>query len=121
MGRLLKSLLLVVTLVALVSLGGLGAYAAPILLPLLLIAASQSGRLMRTVWALLASAVAAEAFWALTYQMVGEAQPVIWALPLVAGCIAGTTILNTRKAEATSRGKSVAAWNDQASSRTRLA
>lgn len=57
---------------------------------------------MRTVWALLASAVAAEAFWALTYQMIGEAQPVIWVLPLVAGCIAGATILYARKPEATS-------------------
>ena len=55
---------------------------------------------MRTVWALLASAVAAEAVWALTYQMVGEAQPVIWALPLVGGCIAGTTILYASNPEA---------------------
>lgn len=57
---------------------------------------------MRTVWALLASAVTAEAVWPLTYQMVGEAQPVIWALPLVAGCIAGATILNASNPEATS-------------------
>lgn len=81
--RLLGEVLLAsVTLVLLASVGGAGAVAAPVLLPVQWLVARNGGRARRAFWTLLAALTAGEAAWALTYVAAGEREPLIWLVPL---------------------------------------
>ena len=90
--RIGQALLLLVTLVLLASAGGAGIYAAPLLLPLQLVAARASGSGMRAVWTLVGAATAGETAWALTYLAVAERQPWIWLIPLLVAALTGAII-----------------------------
>jgi hypothetical protein len=79
-----RASLAVVSLVALASVGGVGAIAAPILLPLHWFAARRAGKGEHWLWCVFAGATAAEAGWAITYLAVKETGPLIWLVPLVA-------------------------------------
>jgi hypothetical protein len=90
---MLKILLAGVTIVLLASVGGAGAYSAPVLLPLQFWAARSSrATIERGFWAVLGSLTAAESIWALTYLGVGESSPWIWLLPLLGGVVAAFVI-----------------------------
>jgi hypothetical protein len=89
--------LVAATLVALGSVGGVGVYAAPILLVLHFLAARNSRSVpMRVVWGLLAAATAAEGMWGLTYVALGKKEPLIWLLPAVVAAAAGGTVIAAR-------------------------
>lgn len=67
------------------SMGG-AIVAAPVTLPLLFVVARQRPtRRVRWTAGVLAALTTAEAGWAATYVLVGEAKPVIWLLPTLAG------------------------------------
>lgn len=90
----LQTLLVVISLFLLGSLGGAGAIGAPILLPLQFLAARSSrSTAMRVVWAVLAAITAAEAAWVLTFLALGESEPLIWILPSLAAAVAATLIV----------------------------
>jgi hypothetical protein len=104
----LQSLLAVSTLVLLSSVGGAGAIAAPLLLPLHFLAARSSHvTAIKVLWALLGAATAAEAIWVVTYSALDESQPFIWLFPSLAAIVAGAVILlGTRKSFAAAAAKS---------------
>ena len=82
---------LIISLVALASVGGADVYLAPAILPLQWLAARRSTRgpfLM--LWSLLAAATAAEGTWGLVYVTIGEVEPLVWLLPLLAGVVVAT-------------------------------
>ncbi len=71
----------------LVTMGG-AVVAAPLTLPLLVVVGRRAtGRTVRFLAAAVAGLTAAEATWALVYVAVGESQPWIWAVPLVAAIV----------------------------------
>jgi hypothetical protein len=80
-------------------LGGAGAIAAPVLLPLHFLAARSSHTTaIKLLWALLGAATVAEAIWVVTYLALDESQPFIWLLPGLAALVAGAAIvLGTRR------------------------
>lgn len=80
-------LLASVTLVLLASVGGAGAVAAPVLLPVQWLVARNGGRARRAFWTLLAALTAGEAAWALTYVAAGEREPLIWLVPLAVALV----------------------------------
>ena len=91
---ILQCLLAGITLLLLSSVGGAGAIAAPILLPLHFLAARSTTKTsVKVLWAVLGAATAAEAIWVLTYLAIDMSEPLIWLLPGVAGVIAGAIIL----------------------------
>jgi hypothetical protein len=80
---------LIISLVALASVGGAGVYLAPAILPLQGLAARRSPRgPFLIVWSFLAAATAAEGTWGLVYVTIGEVGPLVWLLPLLAGVAA---------------------------------
>lgn len=88
------ALLLVATVVALVSAGGVGVYGAPVLLVLHYFAARRSKDAAgRVLWSLMAGATAAMGVWGLTYLTLGESQPWISLLPVSAALVAAGLIL----------------------------
>lgn len=91
----LKSALAVVSVVSVISMGGLVLFTAPVLLPGHWWAASNSGSLGRAIWIFLATVIAAEAVWLLTYLAVQETSPAIWVLPLLAAVAVATTYFFT--------------------------
>jgi hypothetical protein len=92
-----KMLLAVVTLLLLGSLGGAAAYASPVTLPLLFLAARFSRRTAEGIlWAVLAAATALETAWLLTFVTLGESAPWIWLLPMLAAITTGTVVYGAR-------------------------
>jgi hypothetical protein len=90
---ILRSLLVLGCLVALMSVGGLGVYLSPLLIPLLFVASRTSRSLpAKAMWACLAALAAAEGTWGLTYALLGEAKPSIWLLPTVVGALLGLIV-----------------------------
>jgi hypothetical protein len=77
----LQVLLAAFTPLALISIGGFGIYAAPVLLPLLWIAANASLGSGRWYFIVLAALVAAETAWAISWSLVPSLQ---LALPILA-------------------------------------
>lgn len=89
----LKVLLAIVTLLLLSSVGGAAAYAAPVTLPALFLAARFSrGTGEGILWAVLAAATALESAWLLAFVALGEATPWIWLLPILAAMAAGIVV-----------------------------
>ena len=84
------------TVVLLGSMGG-AILAAPVLLPLLWWAARTTGRGVRLVGAILAALVVAEVAWAGVYLVVGERQPFIWLLPVLAAAVTVWLMLLTTR------------------------
>jgi hypothetical protein len=84
------------TVVLLGSMGG-AILAAPVLLPLLWWAARTTGRGVRLVGAILAALVVAEVAWAGVYLVVGERQPFIWLLPVLAAAMTVWLMLLTTR------------------------
>jgi hypothetical protein len=77
----------VVAAVLLLSTGG-AALAAPVTLPLMWVAtAHHPTRPFRAIALLLGGFTTLEAFWVLTYLAVGEVQPWIWMVPLLAAAL----------------------------------
>ena len=77
----------------LVTMGG-AIVAAPVVLPLLAWSAARTpSRRVRGTAAVLAALTAAEAGWAAAYLTVGEQQPWIVAVPVVAGALVATVCL----------------------------
>lgn len=69
-------------------------FAAPITVPLLVVAARRHPTTpFRWVGALLAGATLAEVAWALTYLVADEAKPWIWLLPLLTSIVAMAALL----------------------------
>jgi len=64
----------VATPLALTSIGGLGIYAAPVLLPLLWITAAASGRVGRWYFTILAALLVGEVTWAITWSLAPALQ-----------------------------------------------
>lgn len=87
----MRALRIVVILFAtflLVTMGG-AIFAAPITVPLLVVAARSTKHVAYRVWAgVVFVATIAEVVWALTYLAVGEAKPTIWLAPLLASAAA---------------------------------
>ena len=82
-GRVAKAGLLVLTLLLMASMGG-GFLALPVLIPAHIWAARRSGRIGRVLWSLPPAASIAMVVWAAVYVTVGEAEPAIWLVPLLA-------------------------------------
>ena len=73
--------------------------AAPLTLPLLvLVGRSTPSRTVRALAAAIGGLTAAEAAWALVYVAVGESQPWIWAVPVVAGILTVALVLPAPRA-----------------------
>ncbi len=90
---ILKVLLAAATLALLTSVGGGAAYASPLTLPALFLAALSSRRRGEGVlWAVLAAATALETGWVLTYTAMGETAPWILLLPILAALAAGVMV-----------------------------
>lgn len=70
------------------SMGG-GFLALPLLVPAHVSAARRSAPVGRVLWSALPVTTAGMVTWSLTYLAVGEAQPLIWLLPVVACVGAG--------------------------------
>lgn len=87
MPKLHPALRLGLALVLLSSIGGAGIYTAPILIPLFLWAARQSGALESWGWALLSGLTLAEVGWFFVFISRGEDPPEIWLLPLLLGAV----------------------------------
>ena len=84
-----RVVLVVVSLVAALSIGG--AFLAGIaLVPLLVLVAGRASRLGAWGYGILAGVLAAEVAWGLTYVAVGESGSAIWLVPLIAGA---TTVI----------------------------
>ena len=84
----------VLTVGALASVGGVGIYVAPLLLPLHFVMARNAQSIgPRIAWAVLAAATAAESVWGMTYLLLGEDSAGIWLLPLLGACVAGGVAL----------------------------
>jgi hypothetical protein len=82
--RLTRIIVLVVSTFLLVSMGG-AIFAAPLTVPLLVIAARSTSSIGYRVWAgFVLVATVAEVAWAVTYVAVRESQPAIWLVPLLA-------------------------------------
>jgi hypothetical protein len=74
----------------LTSIGGAGIVAAPVTLPVLFVVVhAHPTRPFRVAGAVIGALTAAEASWAIVYAAVGEAQPWVWLVPLVAGAAVG--------------------------------
>lgn len=81
--RLGRAVLLVVASVLLLSMGG-AIFAAPIVVPLLFVAARRSPSVAYRVWSgIVVVATVAEVAWALTYLAAREAKLAIWLVPLL--------------------------------------
>lgn len=78
-----RTLLLVVTLLLMASMGG-GFLLLPLLIPAHVWAARRSGRVGRVGWSLLPALSLGMVTWAAVYVAVGEREPVIWLLPVIA-------------------------------------
>ena len=89
----LQILLGVFTPLALISIGGVGIYSAPFLLPLLWVVANASERAGRILFTVLGALVAAESAWAISWALVPATQLI---LPIGAGI--GVAALFTRTA-----------------------
>lgn len=76
----------------LLSMGG-AVLAAPLTIPLLDVIARSRVGWLRTAAVVVAALTAAEVAWAITYVTVGEAEPWIWALPVVVGLGASAFLL----------------------------
>jgi hypothetical protein len=61
----------------------------PCLTPLYVWAARRSGRGGRVMWSIIPVAGAGVASWALVYVWLGELEPAIWLLPVIAGAATG--------------------------------
>jgi hypothetical protein len=85
---LLKAGLAGLSLLLVASMGG-GFLALPLVVPLHVWAARTSGPVGRVLWSLLPMATAAMVTWAAVYLTVGEAEPTIWLVPLLAAVVAG--------------------------------
>ncbi|MEA2687250.1 MAG: hypothetical protein QOE93_2445 [Actinomycetota bacterium] len=91
-----RALVLGLSAVLLLSFGG-AIVAAPLALPLLAwTARATPSHRLRIVAALLAGLTAAEVGWAAVYLTLGESQPWIVAIPLVAGLGAATALVRRR-------------------------
>lgn len=86
----LQVVLGVFTPLALLSLAGVGVYAAPALLPLLWIAARAGRSIVRWYLTALAALVAGEVVWAITWSLAPSLQPV--AVAAIAATFAGFTL-----------------------------
>ncbi|HMJ75860.1 MAG TPA: hypothetical protein VK507_07800 [Iamia sp.] len=83
--RLARGVLLGVAIFLLLSMGG-AVVAAPVTLPLLVLAArSTPSNGYRIAAAVVAGLTAAEVAWAVVYVTVGEQSPTIWLLPVLVG------------------------------------
>jgi hypothetical protein len=80
--RILRTLLGLVCLALVTSIGGAGIIAAPVTLPLLWVAGRYAKPLGRAALNVVAVITAAELGWALAFASVGEHSPLIWGLPL---------------------------------------
>lgn len=76
--------LAVATLVLMASMGG-GFLLLPLLVPFHIWAARTSGTIGRVAWSLLPGAAAGMVVWAGVYVGLGETQPYIWLVPMLAG------------------------------------
>jgi hypothetical protein len=81
-GRILRTLLGLVCLALVTSIGGAGIVAAPVTLPLLWVAGRYAKPLGRAALNVVAVVTAGELGWALAYATTGEHSPLIWAVPL---------------------------------------
>ena len=87
---------LILSLVALASVGGAGVYLAPALLPLQWLAARRSPRgLILILWSLIAGATAGEGTWGLIYLTIGEVEPFVWLFPLLTGTVVAALLFIT--------------------------
>ena len=82
-----KLVLAVVSLLALLSMGG-GFLVLPLLIPLHVWAARRSGPVGRVLWSIFPVAGTVMAAWSTTYVTIGEAEPWIWVIPAAAACMA---------------------------------
>jgi len=98
--------LFVVSGLLLASWGG-AVFAAPVTLPLMWLAVRRHPtRPFRWAGGAIAALTAVELAWAAVYALVGEAQPAIWLVPLVAGlCVLGL-FATTRRRERRRRSPS---------------
>lgn len=99
--KVLYVLLFVAAAMLLTSIGGLGIVAAPLTLPLMLLAVLRHpSRAFRAAGALIGGLTAAELTWGLVYIVAGEPRVVIWLVPLACGM---ATALGFAKLGGTSR------------------
>ena len=84
-GRVLRTMLGLVCLALLTSIGGAGIFAAPVTLPLLWFAGVHARPVGRMALNAVAVLTAMEAFWAVAYFAGGEGSALMWVLPLAAG------------------------------------
>lgn len=82
-----RVILVTVTLLCLASIGGVMAGAAPILLPLLWLAARRSGAWGRGGWTALAALSAAEAAWIYGYWLYGAGSILLLWMPIAAAVL----------------------------------
>jgi len=80
---LVKWVLGIVTLLLMASMGG-GFLLIPLLIPAHVWAARRSGRVGRVGWSLPPAISMAMLTWAVVYVVAGEAEPVIWIVPVAA-------------------------------------
>jgi hypothetical protein len=83
----IKIALAVLTLLLMVSFGG--QVLIPILTPLHVWAANRSGPIGRVLWAVPTALSTAAVGWVMAYELFGEAQPMIWLMPLLAALAGG--------------------------------
>jgi hypothetical protein len=86
--RLLPGAVVAVAALLLVSMGG-AVVAAPVTVPALVWVARGCAGGLRAAAVVVAALTAAELGWALVYLVAGEAEPVIWLVPLVTGLATG--------------------------------
>lgn len=99
--RILYVLLFVMASMLLTSIGGLGIVAAPVTLPLMILAVLRHpSRAFRVAGALIGGLTAAQLTWGLVYIVAGEARVVIWLVPVACGM---ATALGFAKLGASSR------------------
>jgi hypothetical protein len=92
MARVIGTIVFAVSGFLLVSFGG-AIVAAPVTLPLMLVVVRRHpSRTFRTLGFLLGGLTAGEVMWAVTYVTVGERNPWIWMVPVVAGFAGGWAI-----------------------------
>lgn len=82
-----RVILVAATLICLASIGGAMAGAAPILLPLLWLAARHSGTWGRGAWISLAALSAAEAAWIYAYWLYGRGSILLLWMPIAAAVL----------------------------------
>lgn len=91
-GAVPKFALATITVLLMASMGG-GFLLLPLLVPFHVWAARTSGPIGRVLWSILPGVAAGMVVWAAVYVSLGEVQPFIWLIPLLAAVAAVSATL----------------------------